>query len=137
MADFGFEFEKVILAEGGYSNHPDDKGGETYLGISRKNNPDWEGWKYVDAAKVDKFNDMNTKLKNNPYVLQCAKELYKDRYWDVMQLDTINSQDIAHQLFDTAVNMGVSKAIKIAQHIVDDKETGKWSVELRDKLNAL
>ena len=39
MAKFDEEFDKVILAEGGYVNDPDDAGGETYLGISRKNNP--------------------------------------------------------------------------------------------------
>ncbi len=33
MAKFDDEFEKVILAEGGYVNDPDDAGGETYLGI--------------------------------------------------------------------------------------------------------
>mgnify|MGYP002957326922 CR=1 FL=1 len=39
MANFNEEFKKVILVEGGYVNDPDDAGGETYLGISRRYNP--------------------------------------------------------------------------------------------------
>ena len=39
MANFKESFDKVILAEGGYVNDPDDAGGETYLGISRVNHP--------------------------------------------------------------------------------------------------
>ncbi len=49
-------FENYIIStilshEGGYANHPADKGGETYRGISRKANPNWEGWKYIDDVK--------------------------------------------------------------------------------------
>ena len=31
--------EKLLKKEGGYVNDPDDKGGQTYRGISRKYNP--------------------------------------------------------------------------------------------------
>ena len=44
MADFRLAYKKIEAAEGGYVNDPDDKGGETYKGISRKANPDWNGW---------------------------------------------------------------------------------------------
>ena len=36
MADFRLAYKKIEAAEGGYVNDPDDKGGETYKGISRK-----------------------------------------------------------------------------------------------------
>ena len=55
MANFNIEFEKLILAEGGYVNDSDDAGGETYLGISRKNNPNWSGWKLIDSIKKGVF----------------------------------------------------------------------------------
>ena len=51
MADFRESFNKVILAEGGYVNDPDDKGGETYLGISRVNHPYSTMWDIIDAIK--------------------------------------------------------------------------------------
>ena len=37
--------------EGGYVDDRDDRGGETYRGISRNNFPDWKGWKKIDGFK--------------------------------------------------------------------------------------
>ena len=51
MADFRLAYKKIEAAEGGYVNDPDDKGGETYKGISRKANPDWDGWISIDQIK--------------------------------------------------------------------------------------
>ncbi|MDR2457828.1 MAG: hypothetical protein LBD41_05040, partial [Clostridiales Family XIII bacterium] len=43
------DITKIISEyEGGYSNVPGDLGGETYAGISRKYNPDWQGWETLD-----------------------------------------------------------------------------------------
>jgi lysozyme family protein len=41
----------TLKHEGGYANHPADKGGETYRGITRKHNSEWEGWRYIDEVK--------------------------------------------------------------------------------------
>ena len=49
--EFQEAFDKVVVAEGGYVNDPHDNGGETFMGISRKFNPDSVLWKYVDAEK--------------------------------------------------------------------------------------
>ncbi len=134
MAKFNIEFDKLILAEGGYINDPDDYGGETYLGISRKNNPKWDGWKYIDKEKENGIKNITTRLKQNVYLTNSAKSLYKQKYWDVLELDDIPSQDIAHQLFDTCVNCGVSTAISIAQNVLMMTVTGKWSDELKHNL---
>lgn len=135
MAKFDEEFEKVILAEGGYVDDPDDAGGETYLGISRKNNPDWSGWKEIDNIKKKYgIKGITSRLKKNESITNSAKLLYKMRYWDVIELDDIPSQGIAHQLFDTAVNMGVTSAIRIAQNCCNMTVTGVWSDELKYNL---
>lgn len=138
MANFDKEFDKLILVEGGYSCDPDDAGGETYLGISRKANPQWRGWVYIDEVKKANKNASNSKLtsmlKSNDNITKSAKRLYKNMYWDIIDLDDIPSQKIAHQLFDTAVNCGVSRAIRIAQQVVGMTITGKWSNELRYNL---
>ena len=51
-------------------------------------------------------------------------------------MDEVKSQTIAYQLFDTAVNMGVSKAIKLAQQTVGQPQTGlfnySWFTLIRD-----
>ncbi len=135
MAKFDEEFDKVILAEGGYVNDPDDAGGETYLGISRKNNPKWVGWEVIDDIKK-KYGTKNitSRLKKDVDLTNSAKLLYKQNYWDVLELDDIPSQGIAHQLFDTCVNCGKTTAIRIAQQVLMMTITGKWSDELKYNL---
>lgn len=135
MANFDKEFDKVILAEGGYVDDPDDAGGETYLGISRKNNPKWVGWEVIDDIKK-KYGTKNitSRLKKDVALTNSAKLLYKQNYWDVLELDDIPSQGIAHQLFDTCVNCGKTTAISIAQQVLMMTITGKWSDELKYNL---
>lgn len=53
MANFDEEFKKVIVVEGGYVDDPDDIGGETYLGISRRYNPNSKMWNIIDDIKKD------------------------------------------------------------------------------------
>lgn len=131
MADFDIEFEKIILTEGGYVNDPDDKGGETYLGISRKYNPNLQMWKTIDSIKKQfGTKNINKRLKNNESIIREVKFVYKDEYWDPMCLDAVPSQDIAHELFDTAVNCGVKQAIRIIQHVIGMTVTGEFSNEL-------
>jgi len=134
MANFDKEFDKLILAEGGYVDDPDDAGGETYLGISRKNNPRWTGWKIIDEEKKKGLNNITARLKKDKALTNSAKLLYKQNYWDVLELDDIPSQDVAHQLFDTCVNCGKITAIRIAQQILMMTITGKWSDELKYNL---
>lgn len=131
MANFDKEFNKVILVEGGYVNDPDDSGGETYLGISRVNNPDLQMWHIVDDIKK-KYGtkDIDKRLQKVDNIIEEVKYIYKSRYWDTISLDDVPSQKIAHQLFDTAVNMGVTAAIRIAQHVVGMTVTGKFTDEL-------
>ena len=135
MAKFDTEFDKLILSEGGYVNDPDDAGGETYLGISRKNNPKWVGWEIIDDIKK-KYGTKNitSRLKKDVALTNSAKLLYKQNYWDVLELDDIPSQGIAHQLFDTCVNCGKTTAIRIAQQVLMMTITGKWSDELKYNL---
>lgn len=135
MARFDEEFDKVILAEGGYINDPDDAGGETYLGISRRNNPKWVGWEVIDDIKK-KYGTkgITARLKKDIALTNSAKLLYKQNYWDVLELDDIPSQSIAHELFDTCVNCGKATAIRIAQQVLMMTVTGKWSEELKYNL---
>ena len=135
MANFDKEFNELILVEGGYVNDPDDAGGETYLGISRKNNPKWIGFEIIDDIKK-KYGTkgITARLKKDKSLTNSAKLLYKQKYWDVLELDDIPSQNIAHELFDTAVNCGVKTAINIAQQVCMMTVTGKWSEELKYNL---
>lgn len=135
MADFEKEFKKVLLKEGGYSNDPDDAGGETYLGISRVNNPSLKMWNIIDDIK-NKYGikNINNRLKQIDEIVKEVKVIYKTKYWDTICLDEVKNQDISGIIFDAAVNMGVTSAIRIAEHVMGMTVTGKFSFELLTNL---
>ena len=135
MANFKESFDKIILVEGGYVNDPDDAGGETYLGISRKNHPYSSMWEIIDRVKKENgTKNINSILKKNTKLIAEAEKIYKNKYWDVLYLDEVPSQKIAHQLFDDAVNRGVGSAIRVAEHVMGMTPTGKFSDALLTNL---
>jgi lysozyme family protein len=137
MAKFIDAYKKVLNNEGIYSNDPDDAGGETYKGISRKANPNWDGWISIDAIKKSHPTTFKGILKKTPELEKKVQDLYKDKYWDCFELDDVPNQLVAEQMFDTAVNQGQTAAIKFAQRVLDLRETGKWSLDLLNKLVAI
>ena len=114
MADFEKAYEKTMGHEGWYVNDPDDAGGETYKGISRVYNPSWSGWAIIDIAKGEpNFPDS---LESNMELQESVGLFYKDKYWDVNRLDEDTfAQSVGEEMFDTGVNMGVSRAGKFLQ----------------------
>jgi lysozyme family protein len=113
MPDFVRAYKITMGHEGGYSSDPDDAGGETYKGISRRFNPQWEGWKVVDDMKSHA--DFPNILNQLPQLQDSVYDFYKKDYWDSNRLDDVASQAIAEEMFDTAVNMGRVRAAKFLQ----------------------
>ncbi len=103
MADFDQAFEKTIIWEGEYVNDPDDPGKETKFGISKKEYPDKD-------------------IKN--LTLDEARDIYYHDYWLKIGGHYIDSQKIANNIFDFAVNAGIKRAIKLAQKCVKVKKDG-------------
>lgn len=115
MANFDKAFSLTLSAEGGYANDEQDKGGETYKGIARNFNADWDGWKIIDNLKKDTKN-FPKNLDSDSSLQSYVKQIYKKKYWDVNNIDNITNQDIANELFDTGVNQGVkTSAIYLQQ----------------------
>lgn len=108
MANFAESYKIIRQREGGYINDPDDAGGETYKGISRNNFPDWDGWRYINTIKAANKNSVNIDglLENQTTLQDLVLSFYKKEFWDVLNLDNIQDQGIATELFDTGVNMG-------------------------------
>ena len=135
MADFNKSFEKLILTEGGYVNDPKDKGGETYLGISRVHHPDSLIWPLIDNVKELHGTKGITKvLKGNEIITSEVKDIYKKDYWDKFDLDNVNNQKIAHEIFDDAVNRGVSAATKTLRLVLEMELNTKITDELLNKI---
>lgn len=114
MANFEIADKLTSINEGGYANDHADRGGETWKGIARKMHPTWEGWSLIDwYKKHPKFPsvlDASVRLK------ELRNKFYKTNFWDQIRGDEIEFQEIANQIYDDAVNTGVSSAIKKAQN---------------------
>jgi lysozyme family protein len=100
MADFQKAIVKTLAKEGGsrFTDDPNDRGGATKYGISQRAYPD---------------------LNIRNLTEQQARDIYKRDYWDRVLGDDILSQVIAENLFDTAVNIGVKTASRLAQLTLD------------------
>lgn len=98
MADIKPALIKLFGVEGGYVNDPDDAGGETKYGISKRSYPD-------------------TDIK--ALTLEQAGDIYLRDFWNPLRLSEIANQTIAEEVFDTAVNCGVGTAGRILQEAVN------------------
>lgn len=86
-------FEMAIGSEGGYVNDPQDPGGETKFGISKRAYPD------LDIASL---------------TLEQAKGIYLRDYWGPAGCGALMDNAMSMLLFDCAVNQGVFRAKQIA-----------------------
>ncbi len=113
MANFEEAYYKTMGHEGGYVHDPHDAGGETYKGIARRYNSDWEGWPIIDSQKNSSY--FPQCLDSDDDLQDSVHAFYKVRYWDVNKLDHVQSQAVGDEMFDTGVNMGISRAAKFLQ----------------------
>lgn len=100
--NFDSAFEALVGHEGGHVDHPDDPGGETKYGISKRSYPD------VNIAGL---------------TLDDAKAIYRRYYWDRVKSDELPSE-LRFLLFDAAVNAGVAQSIKWLQRAVGARDDG-------------
>ena len=68
----------ILKSEGGYVNHPQDPGGETNLGVTRRV---WQDWVKREVAD----GEMRTLTP------EMVSPLYKARYWDAVKGDDLPS----------------------------------------------
>ncbi len=99
MTPFEQAFQITLGHEGNYVNDPDDPGGETKYGVSKRSYPD------VDIASL---------------TIEQAKAIYKKDYWEKQSCHLMEDwPDVAIEIFDTSVNMGVGRGGKIFQEALN------------------
>lgn len=111
---FDEAFDRVIGHEGGLVNNPADPGGLTNWGISQRSYPG------VDIKGLTK---------------EDAKAIYRRDYWDRAKASQYDGA-IGFQLFDAAVNSGVSAAIKMLQRAVGVPDDGVIGPQSLNAINA-
>lgn len=133
MADFINAFRKTIENEGGYSNDPDDPGGETYKGVARKMHSKWIGWHIIDLLKQQPNFPEN--IAQNAEIREEVGTFYLNLFWNKMQGDDLQNQAVAESIFDFGVNAGLVTAISLAQMVVGAKADGVAGPETLRKIN--
>ena len=97
--EFNDVIDKVLEHEGGYVNDPNDLGGETKYGITKRFYPD------VDIKSLTK---------------EDAKDIYKQDYWDKNKIDDL-PDNLKHIFFDMCVNQGKGTAVRVLQRAINNK----------------
>lgn len=96
--------EDVIDREGGYVDHPADRGGPTRFGITQA------------VARAEGYTGA---IRDLPRPL--AARIYRRRYWQAPNFDRVATRAplLAAELFDTGVNMGPAIAATFLQRILN------------------
>lgn len=111
-----------MSTEAGYANNPNDVGGETFAGISRKFNPNWKGWTIIDYIKTaygTSAKIINEHAFSDTNLIALKDEFYKDNYWDNIKLDQVIDQQVANNCFDCSVNPCIDSVGRVMQKAVD------------------
>ncbi|HEY4546092.1 MAG TPA: glycosyl hydrolase 108 family protein [Pedomonas sp.] len=96
--------ERLLGREGGYVNHPNDRGGETIWGITE-----------AVARECGYHGSMRSMPRDE------AIRIYRRQYWEAPRLDhvAVRSEAVAEELFDTGVNMGPAVAVQMLQRVLN------------------
>ena len=103
-SNFQQSIDAMLVSEGGFSNNSKDPGGMTNRGVTKTV---WEGWTGHDATEQTMRNLSTADVT----------PLYKKKYWDAVQGDALPS-GVDYCVFDTAVNSGAGRSIKLLQRSI-------------------
>lgn len=113
---------RILEREGGYVDHPADRGGATNYGITQRVYREWKGNPSADVKGMTKAE---------------AKDIYHAYYWNPCKAEWLpNSIRDIH--FDAAVNHGVARAAKLLQTaaaVTVDGAIGKNTINAANALN--
>lgn len=116
MADFLPAVVKTIAHEGGarYTETAGDTGGATKYGISKRAYPQ------LDIRNLTEDQ---------------AREIYRRDYWNLIKGDSIQSQAVAENIFDSAVNLGSGRTIRLVQLTLGVAQDGALGQDTLAALN--
>ena len=104
QSNFELCLAKMLAHEGGFVNHPQDPGGMTNLGVTKRVWEEWVGHE-VDEKQMRALTP------------ETVAPLYKRKYWDAVRADDLVA-GLDYCVFDVAVNSGPGRAIKFLQSSV-------------------
>ena len=102
--------EMLLSHEGGFVNHPDDPGGITNLGVTKKVYDEWIGRESTEQEMRD-------------LTPEDVGPIYKKNYWDRIKGDSLPS-GLDWACFDWCVNSGSGRPAKAVQRAVGATQDG-------------
>lgn len=109
--NFEKSLKRVLVHEGGYSNHPDDPGGPTMKGVIQRV---YDGYR----------NRQGLQTRSVQFISQSEiEDIYRKQYWDAIRGDDL-PHGVDFVVFDGAVNSGPSQSAKWLQRTLDIKADG-------------
>lgn len=104
--------DRLLHREGGYVDHPADRGGPTNYGITQSTLADWRG----EAVTVRDVQDIDPGE---------ARAIYRNRYWTGPGFDRLDLPALlVEAVFDTGVHSGPRTAIEILQRAAGTEDDG-------------
>lgn len=110
----------ILSHEGGYVNDPEDPGGETNFGISKRSYPTLD----IRALTIDK-----------------AAQIYYLEWWKPLMLHLVDDDGVAAKILDTCVNCGKAGGVGILRRTLirrghtGIKPTGAMEMQVVDCIN--
>ncbi len=113
----------MLRHEGGFSDHPADKGGSTNMGITQRT---------LDEARRA---DASLPVFVGDLTQAQVASIYHWRYW---LFDGVADQRVATKLFDMVVNLGPGRATLLAQRALGGAVAmdGRWGPVTECAVNA-
>jgi lysozyme family protein len=118
--------DAILIREGGYVDHPNDRGGPTNFGVTQATLAEWRG-RPVTADDVRNL------------TVGEARELYRDRYIVKPGFLAIENQQVRAHAVDCAVNHGPVNAVKMLQlaaHVFADGHLGPQTRAAVNRMTA-
>lgn len=103
----------ILRWEGGYVNHPNDPGGATNKGVTKRVYDDWRKRNGKSPRDIRQIEDAE------------MHAIYEEGYWQPAKCEVLRKPLYLVQ-FDTSVNMGVGRAIRMLQGAVGANVDGKF-----------
>lgn len=122
---FAICLHATLAWEGGWSDHPRDTGGKTNQGIIFR---EWCAWHHQEVPEagdqsfgplVEAFRQMDDETRDT---------IYRVNYWQPARCSEL-PPGVDLLVFDAAVNVGVSKAVRWLQKVLGAAEDGHLGVQ--------
>lgn len=102
MTEFERALSRVLVHEGGYSNHPLDPGAATNRGVTQRV---YDAYRQRHGLQIVPVRNISSSE---------VEAIYRASYWDLAKCDLMPA-GVSYVVFDGAVNSGVAQSVKWLQ----------------------